>query len=474
MIRETTVLANLIYNEPYVRKALPYLKAEYFNQSSQKIAFELISKFIERYNAIPTKNALQLMLDRRDASGKIKEKEFQETKTLIASLQVSEQDNIDFLVNETETFCKDRALELALLESIKIHDDKDNPNASVSTGTIPDILREALSVSFDQRVGHDYLEDAKERYDSYFIKETKIPFDLDIFNKITDGGLATQTLTIFMAGTNGGKSRMMCHMAAANLRMGYDVLYITLEMSERLTAKRIDCNLLNINIKDLANIPWETFNSRLNALKSKTAGRLVVKKFPAGGAHVGHFKHLLNELSLKKNFQPKIIYIDYMNLCGSSRLKKMDNSYGYVKAISEEFHGLASDYNIPVVTATQLNRQGMNSSDFEMTDVSESIGVAFTADYIFGLINTPDLDGMNKIIVKQLKQRDGDINYYNRFAIGVDKFKFKHYDLEDSAQKDLIDPKKGKINEVTTNNKLPTKDDKPVFDSSKFSDWKIE
>mgnify|MGYP001476369403 FL=1 len=434
---EFLVLKNLLHNEEYLRKVIPFIKTEYFQDYNQKTLYEEISNFVNEYNEVPTKEVLSIEVEKRSD---INETSFREINTLIEHLD-SEPAEIEWLMDTTEKWCRDRAIYLALMESIGIadgQDDKKQPDA------IPSILSDALAVSFDNHVGHDYLEDYLERYELYNKKEERIAFDLDFFNKITKGGLPNKTLNIALAGTGVGKSLFMCHVASSVLLQGKNVLYITAEMAEERIAERIDANLLNIPIGDIAGLPKQMFETKVNNVAKKTQGTLIIKEYPTATAHAGHFKSLLNELALKKSFRPDIIFIDYLNICASSRYRAGSNvnSYTTVKAIAEELRGLACEANVPIVSATQTTRSGYGSSDVELTDTSESFGLPATADLMFALISTDDLEGLGQILVKQLKNRYNDINLNKRFVVGIDRAKMRLYDCEQSAQDDLLDNKR--------------------------------
>ena len=431
---ETTILRNLLFNNEYCRKVLPFLKTEYFENIHEKVVFEEICKFIVAYDDLATKEVLLIETQKRTD---ITEDTYRTICEYISTLDDSSADK-QWLIDTTEKWCRDRAIYLALMESIKIADGQDEKK---SRDSIPSILQDALAVGFDNNIGHDYLKDYEERYDSYHRKENKIPFDLDYFNKITKGGIPNKTLNICLAGTGTGKSLFMCHFAASVLLQGKNVLYITLEMAEERIAERIDANLLNVNIKDIQDLPKQMFESKVNTLSKKTQGTLIIKEYPTASAHSGHFKALLNELSLKKSFRPDIIFIDYLNICGSSRYKSnfSVNSYSYVKAIAEELRGLAVECNVPIVSATQTTRSGYGNSDVDLTDTSESFGLPATADLMFALISTEDLEQMGQIMVKQLKNRYAETDKYKRFVLGIDRGKMRLYDCEQSAQKDILD-----------------------------------
>jgi replicative DNA helicase len=431
---EILILRNLIHNEDYARKVIPFLKKDYFEEESQRILYGEISDFIEGYNKLPTKEILQIELS--NLTDLTQENYNQISQTIDILDKVPSDD--DWLMDTTEKWCRDRAIYLALMESIQLADGKDSTK---NRDAIPDILKQALAVSFDNHVGHDYLEDYEERYNFYHQEEEKIPFDLDYFNKITKGGLPNKTLNVALAGTGVGKSLFMCHMASACLSQGRNVLYITLEMAEERIAERIDANLLNVNIQEIADLPKVMFENKINNLSKKTQGQLIIKEYPTASAHSGHFRALLNELSLKKSFRPDIIFIDYLNICCSSRYRGGGsvNSYTIVKSIAEELRGLAVEANVPIVSATQTTRSGYGSSDVELTDTSESFGLPATADLMFALISTEELEGLGQILVKQLKNRYNDNNANKRFVVGIDRAKMRLYDCEQMAQDDILD-----------------------------------
>ena len=456
---EKVILRNLVYNEEYLRKVLPFIEPDYFNERNERVVFEHITKYVAEYNNLITKEVLLIEIeDRRD----ITQEEVKNINGTINELEDIECD-LEWLSDTTEKWCRDRAIYLALMESIKIadgQDDKQNRDA------IPTILSDALSVSFNRNVGHDYLEDYEERYELYNRKESRIQFDLEYFNKITKGGIPNKTLNIALAGTGVGKSLFMCHHASSVLLEGKNVLYITLEMAEEKIAERIDANLLNVNIQEITDLPKPIFESKVTNLAKKTQGSLIIKEYPTASAHSGHFKALLNELALKKSFKPDIIFIDYLNICASSRYKAGSNvnSYSYIKAIAEELRGLAVETNVPIVSATQTTRSGFSSSDVDLTDTSESFGLPATADLMFALISTEELEEVNQIMVKQLKNRYNDPTMNKRFVIGIDRAKMKLYDVEQSAQGDIIDSGQ----EVEYNNKEETKKIKNKFAAIKF------
>jgi len=433
---EKVILRNLVYNEEYLRKVLPFIEPDYFNDRNERVVFEHITKYAAEYNSLITKEVLQIEVeDRRDITQ-------DEVKNIFGTINELEDIECDFewLSDTTEKWCRDRAIYLALMESIKIADGQDDKK---NRDAIPTILSDALSVSFNRNVGHDYLEDYEERYELYNRKESRIQFDLEYFNKITKGGLPNKTLNIALAGTGVGKSLFMCHHASSVLLEGKNVLYITLEMAEEKIAERIDANLLNVNIQEIVDLPKPIFEGKVTNLAKKTQGSLIIKEYPTASAHSGHFKALLNELALKKSFKPDIIFIDYLNICASSRYRAGSNvnSYSYIKAIAEELRGLAVEANVPIVSATQTTRSGFASSDVDLTDTSESFGLPATADLMFALISTEELEALNQIMVKQLKNRYNDPTIFKRFVVGVDRAKMRLYDCEQQAQEDILDNK---------------------------------
>ena len=430
---ELSILRNLLFNEQFYRKVVPFVKPEYFEDHHERIIYEEVWNFASNYDTVPTSEVLIINLqDRKDIT--------EESYSLaVQTLKTFEDVPIEhnWLLDTTEKWCKDRAIYLALLESIKI---ADGGEQEVSKDAIPSILQEALAISFDEHVGHDYVDNVQERYDYYQMKEYKTPFDIEKFNIVTKGGLSNKTLNIALAGTGVGKSLFMCHMAAAALQQGKNVLYITMEMSEEKIAERIDANLLNVNIKDIGQIPEQIFTQRVKEIGRKTQGRLIIKEYPTASAHSGHFKALLSELSLKKYFKPDIIFVDYLNICASSRYKgHIVNSYTYVKAIAEELRGLAVENDLPVVSATQTTRSGFGNSDVDLPDTSESFGLPATADFMFALISTEELEQSGRIMVKQLKNRYNDLTYYRRFTVGIDRPKMKLYNVEDSDADNILD-----------------------------------
>ena len=432
---ENLILKNLVLDEVFVRKSLPFIKAEYFADPLERNLFEVFHKYFTKYNALPSKEALEIEVGQL---GTISDEQHKNILHIIKELD-EEKSEPGWIVDVTEKWCQDRALYLALMQSIKIADGNDDQAAP---GSIPSILSDALAVSFDNHIGHDYLEDYEERYEFYHKTEDKIPFDLEFFNKITKGGLPNKTLNIALAGTGVGKSLFMCHVASSSLIQGKNVLYITLEMAEEKIAERIDSNLLNCDIQNLDQLPKMMYDNKVISIAKKTEGKLIVKEYPTASAHCGHFKSLLNELALKKSFKPDIIFIDYLNICASARFKSNAgnvNSYSYIKAIAEELRGLAVEANLPIISATQTTRSGYGSSDIDLTDTSESFGLPATADLMFALISSEELEGLGQIMVKQLKNRYNDPTVNKRFVVGIDRAKMRLYDVEQSAQQHLSD-----------------------------------
>jgi replicative DNA helicase len=455
---ETTILRNLIYNEDYSRKVIPFIQPDYFESKSEKVIFEEIVQFIVKYGSAITIEALGIEIENRTD---LTEEQVKEIREINKSLDDSPVEN-QWLLDTTEKWCRDRAIYLALMESIHI---ADGNNEKKNRDAIPSILSDALAVSFDNNIGHDYLQNYEERYEFYHRQEDKIEFDLEYFNKITKGGLPNKTLNIALAGTGVGKSLFMCHVASSVLLQGRNVLYITLEMAEERIAERIDANLLNVPIQNITDLPKQMFENKVTNLSKKTQGTLIIKEYPTASAHAGHFKALLNELSLKKSFKPDIIFIDYLNICASSRYKSnlSVNSYSYIKAIAEELRGLAVEFNVPIVSATQTTRSGFGSSDVELTDTSESFGLPATADLMFALISTEELEQLGQIMVKQLKNRYNDPTIYKRFIVGIDRAKMRLYDCEQTAQKDILDS--GQEDEYNDNE---DKKPKKSFEGFKF------
>ena len=447
---EKVIFNNLVFNEEYGRKVIPFLKTEYFHSQDDKIIYDLIDSYVKKYNSFPTKEALTIDLSNKEG---VNQSTFETCKQTIDSINENDNADLPWLLDATEKFCQDKSIYNAIMESIQIIDDK---TGKKSKGSIPQILSDALSVSFDSHIGHDFLEDYESRFEFYHTKEIKIEFDLEYFNKITQGGLPRKTLNIALAGTGVGKSLFMCHAAAANLSAGLNVLYITLEMAEEKIAERIDANLLDVTVDSLKELPKESYEKKVKRYMSRTKGKLIIKEYPTACAGSANFRHLLNELKIKKSFTPDIIYIDYLNICISSRIKSGANvnSYTYVKAIAEELRGLAVEFNLPIISATQTTRSGYSSSDVGLEDTSESFGLPATADFMFALISTEELEQMNQIMVKQLKNRYSDPGANRRFVIGIDRSKMKLYDVEQSAQEDILDG--------------------PVMDSTKFGEEEYE
>lgn len=432
---EKTILKSLLKNENYCRKVIPFLKSEFFS-NEDKVLFEQIRDFILKYNKRPTSDALEIEIN---SLSKITEEEVKACKSALTAFEQSKEETTEeWLIDKTENFCQEKSIYQAMMLSIEIMNGQSQTHAK---GSIPHLLTEALAVSFDPNIGHDFFQDIESRYEFYHKVEERIPFDLEFFNKITKGGLPKKTLNIILAGTGVGKSLAMCHFAAANLSIGKNVLYITMEMAEERIAERIDANLLNINVDDLERLPKEMYEKRVNALKNKTNGKLIIKEYPTAAASSQHFRNLLNELRLKKSFEPDIIYIDYLNICSSARIKPGANvnSYTFIKAIAEELRGLAVEFNVPIISATQTTRSGYSNSDVGLEDTSESFGLPATADFMFALISTEQLEALGQLMVKQLKNRYNDPTANKRFVIGVDRAKMKLYDVEASAQQDISD-----------------------------------
>ena len=456
---EETILRNLLYDEEYYRKVVPFVKAEYFIELHEKIIFEEIQDFSTKYDKVPTKEVLNINLQNRSD---LTDETFQKCLEHIKNYNDEWVDK-DWVVDATEKWCQDRAIYLALMQSIKIADGGDG---KLDKGAIPSILQDALAVSFDEHIGHDYIEQSKDRYEFYHKTEEKIAFDLEKFNYITKGGLPNKTLNIALAGTGVGKSLFMCHVASSILLQGRNVLYITCEMAEEKIAERIDANLLNCNIRDIPELPEVLYNSKVNEISRKTQGKLIIKEYPTASAHAGHFKALLSDLALKKDFKPDIIFIDYLNICASARYKgAIVNSYTYVKAIAEELRGLAVEHNVPIVSATQTTRAGFGNSDPDLTDTSESFGLPATADFMFALISTEELEQQGRILVKQLKNRYNDPTASKKFMLGIDRAKMRLYDVaEDSSILNAEDEEVGETLQQfsQTQNRL-----------SKFAEWNV-
>ena len=450
---ESTILRNLLCSEDYYRKVVPFIKPDYFQDMSERVVFEEIQDFSTKYDKIPTKEVLNIGLQQRTD---LNDDTFKTATNLVENFN-DEWVDTEWLLDSTEKWCQERAVYNALLQSIKIADGGDE---KLDKGAIPSILQDALAVSFDEYIGHDYVDQALDRYAYYHKDELKIPFDLEKFNLVTKGGLPNKTLNIALAGTGVGKSLFMCHMASACLSQGKNVLYITMEMAEEKIAERIDANLLNVNIKDIGAIPEQLFATRVGEIGRKTQGKLIIKEYPTASAHVGHFKGLLSDLALKKDFKPDIIFIDYLNICASARYRgAIVNSYTYVKGIAEELRGLAVEQDLPIVSATQTTRSGFGSSDPSLEDTSESFGLPATADFMFALVSTEELEQSGRIMVKQLKNRYNDPTFFKRFTVGIDRAKMKLYNVEDS--------------EVTDEVKEEFKPIEPVVNKSKFTSFVI-
>ena len=451
---ENTIINSLFFNEDYTRKVLPFIKDEYFGNRVEQLLFGEIFKFVEKYNNLPTKDAILIELNSRKD---INEEELQNIKDYVIAIEDTQADE-QWLLETTEKFCKDRAVHNAVLSGIKILDGKDKKQTPEA---IPHILSDALAVSFDKSVGHDYIEDAEARFKFYHTKEKRYQFDLDYMNRITKGGVPSKTLNIALAGTGVGKSLFMCHVASSYLLQGLNVLYITLEMAEERIAERIDANLLDVTMEDLHEMPHQLYEGKIKKLREKTQGQLIVKEYPTASAHSGHFKSLLNELALKKSFRPDVIFIDYLNICASSRFKGGNiSSYFYIKAIAEELRGLAVEFNVPIFSATQTTRTGFVSTDIGLEDTSESFGLPATADFMFALMSNEELEALGQMKVKQLKNRYNDPTVNRKFIIGVDRSKMRLYDVEQTAQTDLVDS--GQTTERKFEKKL-----------GQFSDFKI-
>jgi len=432
---ETLILGSLLHNEEYTRKVLPFLEEEYFDSLENKLIYRTIDTYIKDYNSIPTKDALRFSLEE---SRSVSQEQFDVICNTVDELSYDEKNSEDWLLDKTETFCQDKALYNAIRTSIGVMDSNDS---KLDKGSIPKLLQDALGVSFDNSVGHDFLGNVDERYEFYHHKEARLEFDIDLLNTVTKGGLPRKSLNIILAGTGVGKSLAMCHFAASNFMHGKNVLYITMEMAEERIAERIDANLLDASIDEIHTMPKDVFEKKINRLKSKTTGKLIIKEYPTASAGSGHFRHLLNELKLKKNITPDIIYIDYLNICTSSRIKAnaMANSYTLIKSIAEELRGLAVEFNVPIVSATQTTRSGFSSSDVGLEDTSESFGLPATADFMVALIATEELEQLGQIMIKQLKNRWGDPNSNKRFVIGIDRSRMRFYNVEQSAQDGMVD-----------------------------------
>jgi archaellum biogenesis ATPase FlaH len=461
---EVIILRNLLHNEEYTRKVLPFLDKEYFVEHADKLLYEQIDTFVNKYNNLPTKEALVIELD----STSLRNEEFDEVTDLLTYVeeQDNEQPDIQWLLETTEKFCQDKAIYNAVVKSIKILDEPEKSESG--KGAIPELLTDALSVNFDPHVGHDYLLDSDDRYAFYHRVEKKIPFDLEFFNKITQGGLSSKTLNVALAGTGVGKSLFMCHVSSSALSQGNNVLYITLEMSEERIAERIDANLMNIRLDDLVSLPKQMYEKKIEDLKSTVKGRLIIKEYPTAAASTNHFRALLNELNLKRNFKPDIIFVDYINICSSSRIRpgQYVNSYSYIKSIAEELRGLAVEFDVPIMSATQTNRAGFQNTDVGLEDTSESFGLPATADFMFALITNENLETDGQILIKQLKNRYSDITSNKKFLVGVDRAKMRLIDLGDASQSNLVDT--GKEEKDVPVFDTPSKKTKKDFGEFKF------
>ena len=450
---ENTILSNLFYKEEYARKALPFIKDEYFTNRIEQVIFTTIFNFITKYNNVPTKDAILIEINSRKD---INDTEHTQLKDYINTITDQETDE-QWLLDTTEKWCKDRAVHNAVLSGIKILDGKDKKQTPEA---IPGILSDALAVSFDNHIGHDYLEDAENRYEWYHTKEKRFQFDLDYMNRVTKGGIPAKTLNIALAGTGVGKSLFMCHCASNFLTQGYNVLYITLEMAEERIAERIDANLLDVSMDDLHVMPKDLYDNKLKKISDKTYGKLIIKEYPTASAHSGHFKALINELALKKSFRPNVVFIDYLNICASSRFKGGNiGSYFYIKAIAEELRGLAVEFNVPIFSATQTTRTGYTSTDIGLEDTSESFGLPATADFMFALISTEELEALGQMKIKQLKNRYNDPSVNRSFIVGVDRAKMRLYDVGQSAQS------------IVDSNQKEVEQKEVAYD--KFSDFKL-
>lgn len=453
---QSTILAALLENEEYMRRVAPFLSEDYFDDFAEKTLYKAITSYVEKYNGVPTKESL--IIDLQDRTN-LSDDQFKSICELVDEVSYDDKTDIDWLVDKTEKFCQDKAIYNAVRESILV---LDGQHKTLDKGSIPDLLSKALGVSFDQNIGHDFFELFEHRYKFYHTKEDKIPFDLELLNKITKGGLSRKSLSVILAGTGVGKTLFMTHMASSNLMAGLNVLYITMEMAEERIAERIDANLLDVTMDTLREMPKDVFIKKIDKVKAKTTGKLIVKEYPTASAGSGHFRHLLNELKLKKNFAPDVIYIDYLNICMSSRVKNSAaNSYTIVKAIAEELRGLAVEFNVPIMTATQTTRSGYSSSDIGLEDTSESFGLPATADFMVGVISTEELEQTNQIMIKQLKNRWGNPSHYKRFVVGIDRAKMKLFDVDDAAQPKMVD------DSLPSKNPSTPKSSKPDFSGLK-------
>jgi archaellum biogenesis ATPase FlaH len=452
---EKTILSNLIYNEDYCRSVLPYLKEEYFDDNSLRKIISTFNDYVEQYKESPSIEALKISIDKRRD---LNEQQYKDVVTLIDELRIDGTTNHQFLIDETEKFCQDKDLYNSIRRAILILDGQDR---ELDKGAIPKLLSDSLGISFDTQIGHDFLEDFESRHEYYNRKEERLPFDIEMLNRITKGGLPRKSLTTLLATTGAGKSLVKCHMAATSLMYGKNVLYITMELAEEEVGRRIDANIMDITLDEVKEVPLDVFQKRMKRYRDKTPGKLIIKEYPTGSAHAGHFRHLLNELRMKKNFIPDIIFVDYLNICASSRVKGIAaaNSYTLVKSIAEEVRGLAMEFNVPIVSSSQLNRGAYESTDVDLSNTSESMGLTHTSDAIFALITSEELESRNQLMIKQLKNRWGDIGYYRRFVVGIDRSRMKIYDVEEDAQKGIQNEVKG---------------DAPAFDKTSFGEqWDI-
>jgi len=457
---EKTVLSNLVFNDDYYRRVYPYIKGEYFDDSNIKKVFDTYSEYVDEFKQPPSIEALKISLDKRKD---MNEDSYQNVMSAVDGLQRDPDTDTDWLVKETEKFCQDKDLFNSIRKAILVIDGEDK---EMDKGALPELLSKSLSISFDSSIGHDYIEDYESRYEFYHRKEERMPFDIDLLNKVTKGGLPRKSMTVLLATTGGGKSLVKCHMAANYLLQGKNVVYITMEMAEERIAERIDANMMDTTLDDLKIMPRDVYEKRMSRIAGKSKGKLVVKEYPTGSAHAGHFRHLLNELKMKKGFQADVIFIDYLNICSSARVKgaAAANSYTLVKSIAEEIRGLAMEFNCAVVTSSQFNRDGYGNSDVDLTNTSESMGITHTADCILGLITSEELDSLGQLMIKQLKNRWGDLSYYRRFVVGIERSKMQIYDLENSAQNGI-----GQGQSVANTTPRPSVSiDDPVFDKGSF------
>lgn len=457
---EKTVLSNLVFNDDYYRRVYPYIKGEYFDDSNIKKVFDTYSEYVDEFKQPPSIEALKISLDKRKD---MNEDSYQNVMSAVDELHRDPDTDTDWLVKETEKFCQDKDLFNSIRKAILVIDGEDK---EMDKGALPELLSKSLSISFDSSIGHDYIEDYESRYEFYHRKEERMPFDIDLLNKVTKGGLPRKSMSVLLATTGGGKSLVKCHMAANYLLQGKNVVYITMEMAEERIAERIDANMMDTSLDDLKIMPRDVYEKRMSRIAGKSKGKLVVKEYPTGSAHAGHFRHLLNELKMKKGFQADVIFIDYLNICSSARVKgaAAANSYTLVKSIAEEIRGLAMEFNCAVVTSSQFNRDGYGNSDVDLTNTSESMGITHTADCILGLITSEELDNLGQLMIKQLKNRWGDLGYYRRFVVGIDRSKMQIYDLENSAQNGI-----GQGQSVANTTPRPSVSiDDPVFDKGSF------